>query len=222
VPAPLRCAKNGHPIIMTFTRRCLIRASLLLSLLSSCGILVGQSEMPSTKVMCRFEQARRPREHRPAPGDAQSKLLHSIRTCDYQTTAGLVASGMGLNFVRENTTPLFLAIYFGENDVVEDLLNHGADPNQIIGDEPDSSALTSAALSSNARAAELLLHAGAAPDHQDSFGNTALMYAAEEGNIRVFRQLLQHGANPNIKNKFGLTARDHAARAKHPDVAALL
>jgi len=64
-----------------------------------------------------------------------------------------------------------------------------------------------------AEAADLLLSAGAEPDHQESrMGATALHFAASGGHLDVARVLLESGADPgsSIPGK-GWTALHHAA-----------
>mgnify|MGYP001038366824 CR=1 FL=1 len=69
---------------------------------------------------------------------------------------------------------------------------------------------------------EMLLSAGADPNHRMHFGNTALMIAAGAGEIEVCRVLLEHGADPALTNEAGLTALRMAYLTHRIDVVNLL
>jgi ankyrin repeat protein len=67
----------------------------------------------------------------PNAEDQQSKLMDSIRFCDCQTASGLIQSGLNLNFEDQSgRSPLALAISFGQNAILQELLHHGADPDR--------------------------------------------------------------------------------------------
>ena len=73
-------------------------------------------------------------------------------------------------------------------------------------------------------AAQLLLHAGAEKDLQDSLGTTALMVAASEGRTKVAHFLLHAGADKDVQDHQGSTAlmAAGAARSDHAEIAQLL
>jgi len=118
------------------------------------------------------------------------------------------------------STALMGAALEGHKEIVELLLQAGADPNIIdpsrmsdcelsIVDrvfKNGATALMKATLgrnrtnnAGNKEIVELLLNAKADPDIQDLRGNTALILAAEHCKAEIVELLLNNGANPNIK-----------------------
>ncbi|KAJ8675597.1 hypothetical protein QAD02_011383 [Eretmocerus hayati] len=87
-----------------------------------------------------------------------------------------------VDFVDENgMTPLQHACYKGSKDIVEMLIDHGADPNKC--DHPHQyTPLHFAALSGNADLCQLLLSAGAKSSALNSVGRTPSQMAAFVGN----------------------------------------
>ncbi len=149
--------------------------------------------------------------------------MKSIQVCDYQTAFQLIESGINLNFKnRSGYTPLALAVTFGQNSVIQDLLQHGADPNRSSRKNSWSTALMGTVLTSNVEGARLLLDSGANADMVDVYKATALMYAAQRGETEIVRLLLTHGANRQLSDKFGNTAMDSAIGAKQPEIVNLL
>lgn len=118
------------------------------------------------------------------------------------------------------STALMEAALEGHKEIVELLLNAGADPNIVdpsrMSDcelsidgkifKNGDTALMKATLgrnrinnAGNKEIVELLLNAKADPNIQDLRGNTALILAAEHGKTETVELLLSKGAKPNIK-----------------------
>ena len=106
-------------------------------------------------------------------------------------------------------TALHLACYEGHCDIVDLLLDHGADIE--VRSSRDSTPLMMA--SRNDRAAsitKLLLHRGCAMNAVNDFGDTALHWACKRGSTECVKELLTHGADATIKNEYGSTPFDVA------------
>jgi ankyrin repeat protein len=107
-------------------------------------------------------------------------------------------------------TPLYWAATRGDNDAVEALLRHGADPNYVskLGETP----LFWSVEAKDNTCTKLLLKYGANPSHKTRYGTTPLHYAvwphADPG-LQV-EPLLAAGAAVNVKNKRGMTALHYA------------
>lgn len=120
--------------------------------------------------------------------------------------------------MRLSVTPLAIAVDGGQREVVESLLNRGADVNAKI-----SFGWTPLHLAPNAEIGQLLLAAGAAVDPVDDDGLTPLHHAARRGDTAFVRVLL--GARADVRRPAGdgQTALHLAAAVGHrATVAALL
>jgi ankyrin repeat protein len=150
--------------------------------------------------------------------------------------------------VRDGVTALMLAASNGHIDVVEALIQAGANINlQDNGGRTaldlalkknhtaivdfllkrvaaaDKESLIKAAASGNIERVKVLIAAGADVDFQRVInGFTALIYAAQNGYTHIVEALLRAGANVNAKNKNGHTALMRAAEKDHPDTVAML
>ena len=113
-------------------------------------------------------------------------------------------------------TPLLAAAFKGHTDVVQFLIEKGAEVNHT--DTNDNSALTlaarmkqtenmSAADASAKRTATIaaLVEKGAIIDHTDSIGATALHYLAELGDVAAIKLLAEKKANLNVQDSAGRT-----------------
>ncbi len=129
------------------------------------------------------------------------------------------ASVMELFFKQHNLDPnmvvddkdnnlLHLAVKFGHANIVQIILDQGADIN--ISNEAGDSAIMIASASGSANVVQRLLNTGAMPDLDNSNGETALMLAAQNGNADVVKILLDNkeegGVNFDFKNKDGNTS----------------
>lgn len=107
-----------------------------------------------------------------------------------------------------NTSLLGEAAREGQNEVVEYLLDLGADPNGSS--SLSGSALEIAARRCNTSAAEILIANDAHVDIRSSGGNTPLMIASDGGCSRFVEVLMEAGADPEIRNSDGERASDFA------------
>ncbi len=125
----------------------------------------------------------------------------------------MVAANPGLLEERDikGKTPVFFAIPRGRVEVLEALLEAGADVNahDITGLTP----LHVAAWWNQTGAAEILLAHGADLEARDDFGSTPLHVAAHQGRPEMIAWLIEHGADIEARNARGLTplgaARDN-------------
>jgi hypothetical protein len=100
-------------------------------------------------------------------------------------------------------TPLHSAADKDQTEVVELLIEHGAEINARtdVGDTP----LHWAAFDGRMNAAKLLLAKGAQVNPKDEDGNTPLHWAAARGHIAMSELLIAHGADLKAKTRFGCT-----------------
>ena len=106
-------------------------------------------------------------------------------------------------------TPLLLAAENGYDDIVDFLIDSGADPNYR---HPESlmSTLDQAIKYDRSSTLQLLLLKGADPNKPNSMGLTPLVWACTRP--EMVRILLAHSADPSILTSQGITALHFAAR----------
>jgi ankyrin repeat protein len=114
---------------------------------------------------------------------------------------------------------LRIASDYDQNDVVQFLLNEGAD---VMAKAKDgSTALHVAVGRGNSKATSLLLGKGAKIEAKDESGRTPLHKASETGNEETLRLLLENGANPSATHNGGWTPL-HCAAEKGNEAAVML
>uniref|UniRef100_A0A8C3PVX7 Poly [ADP-ribose] polymerase n=1 Tax=Chrysolophus pictus TaxID=9089 RepID=A0A8C3PVX7_CHRPC len=143
-------------------------------------------------------------------GGAFRELLEACRNGDVTRVKRLVDAGNvnAKDMAGRKSTPLHFAAGFGRKDVVEHLLQTGA--NVHARDDGGLIPLHNACSFGHAEVVSLLLCQGADPNARDNWNYTPLHEAAIKGKIDVCIVLLQHGADPNIRNTDGKSALDLA------------
>ena len=107
-------------------------------------------------------------------------------------------------------TPLMSAANRGHIQVVQLLLNGGADPNKT--NYAGWTALHSAAMYGYSEMAQLLMEQGAEPDNNARYGSTPLHTAVWSGQTGTLKELLKGGADPNKAKQDGETPLHMAAQ----------
>lgn len=117
-------------------------------------------------------------------------------------------------------TPLIVAAYNNQTDVIAILLQAGADT--AIGDRNGNTALIGAIFKGYDAIVHQLLDAGADPNAQNGQGATALTFAATFHRNGLAERLLQAGADKNLADAFGKTPLDHARVQENETLVRLL
>ena len=122
--------------------------------------------------------------------------------------------------LSRGTTPLIVAASNADVDMIQLLLDYGADASHLQADRqgPVAALMGARGAPENVVLALRILHdagadinALASPHHlQRSRGGTPLHYAVRSNNIRAVETLVELGADINTKDIDGLTALDHA------------
>jgi len=116
-------------------------------------------------------------------------------------------------------TPLLFAANYGQRELAEVLLRHGANPNvHLRGETP----LGRAVLMHDEAMLDLLLRAGADASTILLNGITPLHRAAMRGHAEIARRLVDAGADPGAQDAFGRTPADWAVLDHRRETAALL
>ena len=117
-------------------------------------------------------------------------------------------------------TPMHVAAFAGQTDILSLLIQHGADVNGRgrTGDTP----LFLASMNAKLDAGKLLLDHGADIDARNEFDNTALIYAVVWGNIEFAQMLLERGAAVNARCYKDMSPLHWAANERRIEVVRLL
>jgi len=129
----------------------------------------------------------------------------------------------GLAGLTVGYTVLMWASIWGRIDIIELLLDNGADLN--IKDGDGNTALIWASICGQTDVVRLLLDRGAKMNIQNNSGNTALMrLSGRTGNpyINIVLLLLDRGAQINIQNEDGENALTIASRLNNTDMVRLI
>lgn len=151
---------------------------------------------------------------------ASSTLFQAVRAGDRGAVQAQLRAGADVN-ARDDAgnTPLILAAFCAQADVLRLLLQSGADVNAT--NTAGATALLRAA--SFADKARLLVEAGADVKARSAIGNTALLLAARQhGNAATVALLLDRGAGVNATNAFGASALMAAVAAADVETTRLL
>jgi len=111
-------------------------------------------------------------------------------------------------FIREQKTPLILALEKNEFEKAEQFLDDGSNPNAIFERSP---LIVYFAQKGNAAAISILLSHGANIDAVAPCGHSAINHAAGYGHIEALQELLQ--ANPSYKTDYRQGNGPHHAAA---------
>ena len=115
--------------------------------------------------------------------------------------------------------PLGLAAFYGDADVVDFLLEHGAAVNAASANAQKVQPLHSAVAGRHGEIVRMLLEHGADPNARQQKGLTPLHAAASAGRRTFVKMLLQYGADPSLIADDGRSAADFASEAGHFDLA---
>ena len=159
------------------------------------------------------------------PASADSLLETAIRSRDVAQLTTVLDRGADPDevFPVFGMSALMLAAIHGRADMVDLLLERGADPNWAH--ERVYSALSAAVRScaSGWNVVERLLAAGADIDNRSGDSLTPLMVSIQEERPTFFWNLLEHGADINAVNAYGEGSLNYAIYYGRPDyIAALL
>lgn len=113
-------------------------------------------------------------------------------------------------FDGDKRTAIIWAAFFGQINILNWLINNGADINHQ--DNIGYSSLHFCSQEQNAEVASILLENGANPNILDKHANTPLWTAlfTSKGNFDLVKILRINGANPKQKNKYGTSPDDMA------------
>jgi ankyrin repeat protein len=125
-------------------------------------------------------------------------------------------------YSHDGWTPLHLACFFGQPELVQTLIERGADVNARSKNGAKNMPLHAAAAGRNLDAVRLLLEHGAGVNASQEGGWTALHAAAQNGDVEMVRLLIAAGADVKIRASNQQNAMDLALGKGHQAVVDLL
>jgi ankyrin repeat protein len=151
------------------------------------------------------------------PRTADEHLIRVVKNGDVSAAAALLGAASMQAKDKAGWTVLPTAVYKENLPMVELLLNHHANPNEIQDGTP---VLHIAAAKGNVPILELLLQKGAQVSIKDvTRGCSALAVAVMKGQVEPVKCLLRAGLNPNeVVDKDGTTLLFEAAEAENYSV----
>ncbi|XP_039737236.1 2-5A-dependent ribonuclease isoform X1 [Pteropus medius] len=178
-------------------------------------------------------------QERPTPsssgetsGHDNHSLIKAVKEGDIKLVQQLLDKGADVNFQDEDGgwTPLLNAVEISEEDIVDLLLRHGADP--CLRKNNGATPFIVAGIVGNVKLLELFLSKGSNINEYDHNGFTAFMEAACYGQVEALRFLYENGAKVNLGRetkedqrkirKGGATALMDAAKNGHVEVLKIL
>lgn len=116
---------------------------------------------------------------------------------------------------------LLISAIRGHLDLVDKLLDLGANPSYLNRDKGDTP-LTAAALLKQNDIVLLMVNKGANVNAQDADGYTALMMAVNNEDAQLVSFLLDHGADPDLESRTGFTALQLATQHQNQGLVSAL
>lgn len=148
------------------------------------------------------------------------KLFKACENDKLDDVKELISKGANINAQPFGKTPLITASENGFYDIVEILIDNGADIHlkDFKGDTP----LNWAVSWGRTKIVNFLIQKGAIVNTFNNAGHTPLIQAVDEGYVEIVKLLIDNGANVNAQNGYGDTAIIKAAYHKNIPLVQLL
>lgn len=139
---------------------------------------------------------------------------------DESTVREALRGGQDVNApAPDGFTPLGLAVFFRQPEVMRLLLDSGADVNARANNAQQVGPVHAAVARGDLASLEVLLNRGADPDAPQAKGIRALHVAAANGNAAAVDLLLRFGARPQLASDDGSKPEALARRSGHAALA---
>lgn len=160
--------------------------------------------------------------HSGAPRSATSSLEQAASEGRAETIKNLIAQGGDINARNmRGQSPLHLAVKQGNSDVVQILLESGAEVD-VVETDSGCTSLHYAASLGHVDLCESLVRYGANPDAQTARLETPLHLAVSRGHPEVVALLLKYHAKLDIRDKNGTTPLQQAEKLNKREIVLLI
>jgi len=154
--------------------------------------------------------------------NGDGSLFDAARAGDTALVQQLLDSGANVDGEEgSEIPPVFIASWLGHVDIVDLLLQHGADVNRS-GSFDGRCAVHVASLMGHSTVLEMLLQHGADVNRCDLAGNSALYECCKQGRHAIARLLLKYGARNDPHERYGKTPADVALERGHVELFQLI
>ena len=153
---------------------------------------------------------------------ATSSLEQAISRARADTIKSLIAQGVDINARNiRGHAPIHLATAKGNRDVVQLLLENGAEVD-VVGTDSGCTSLHYAASLGHVDLCEMLVRYGADTDAQTARLETPLHLAIVKGHCEVVEILLKYSARLDIRDMNGMTPLQQAENIKNMEIVTLI
>ncbi|KLJ12512.1 hypothetical protein EMPG_09515 [Blastomyces silverae] len=156
----------------------------------------------------------------PCDREGETVMVHAIRARKRAVARVLIEAGADVNLQLRSGSAWILAVFQGDDKMVQLLVEAGADTNARW--ERGRTPLEMAARQNNCQILRILLDAGAAVSAQCDGGITALHAAAERGHGPAVRLLLDSGADVHSERSDGSSVLHSAVRSGNRTIIRML
>lgn len=148
--------------------------------------------------------------------DLINDLMNAIRINDVKEVVSIIHNQK--NIVNQKNSkgysPLLLAAYYDNLDILKKLLDAGANVNDR--ESAGNTSLIAATLKGYKSVVQELLNFNADPNIQNYSGETALFYACSFNHEDIAKLLLKHGAAIDLKDSRGVSALEQGKKLGIP------
>lgn len=139
-----------------------------------------------------------------------------------EVCAMILDAGIDVNARTMQGVPLLsLAVRNDNKELIDYLLDHGADLNAIASDR-GYSAVMDAVWIKDYKVTKYLIERGADLSTMSSDGQSIMVLAVGNGNAKITELLLESGADPDIKDGMGMSARGYALLFRNEELIKLM